>query len=222
MRDEFAQPITLHASRIMFITFEGPDGSGKTSQIGMLAGHLRARGFTVLTTREPGGTAIGDQIRACLHDVANTAMAAETELLLYSASRAQLVQEVIRPSLAAGHVVLCDRFADSSMAYQGYGRGLDREQLALLTAVATGGLKPDLTLLLDIDVERGLARRATNHEEMNRLDLETVAFHNRVRQGYHQLAAQEPDRWRVVDADREATAVFVDVRRLVDAVIGYP
>jgi dTMP kinase len=203
----------------MFITFEGPDGSGKTSQIGMLADHLRARGFTVVTTREPGGTAIGDQIRACLHDVANTAMAAETELLLYLASRAQLVQEVIRPSLAAGHVVLCDRFADSSMAYQGYGRELNREQLALLTAVATGGLKPDLTLLLDIDVERGLARRATNHEEMNRLDLETVAFHNRVRQGYHQLVAQEPDRWRVVDADREETAVFADVRRVVEEAI---
>jgi dTMP kinase len=203
----------------MFITFEGPDGSGKTSQIGMLADHLRARGFTVVTTREPGGTAIGDQIRACLHDVANTAMAAETELLLYSASRAQLVQEVIRPSLAAGHVVLCDRFADSSMAYQGYGRELNREQLALLTAVATGGLKPDLTILLDIDVERGLARRATNHEEMNRLDLETVAFHNRVRQGYHQLVAQEPDRWRVVDADREETAVFADVRRVVEEAI---
>jgi dTMP kinase len=203
----------------MFITFEGPDGSGKTSQIGMLADHLRARGFTVVTTREPGGTAIGDQIRACLHDVANTAMAAETELLLYSASRAQLVREVIRPSLAAGHVVLCDRFADSSMAYQGYGRELNREQLALLTAVATGGLKPDLTLLLDIDVERGLARRATNHEEMNRLDLETVAFHNRVRQGYHQLVAQEPDRWRVVDADREETVVFADVRRVVEEAI---
>jgi dTMP kinase len=203
----------------MFITFEGPDGSGKTSQIGMLADHLRARGFTVVTTREPGGTAIGDQIRACLHDVANTAMAAETELLLYSASRAQLVQEVIRPSLAAGHVVLCDRFADSSMAYQGYGRGLDREQLALLTAVATGGLQPDLTILLDIDVERGLARRATNHEEMNRLDLETVAFHKRVRHGYYQLAAQEPDRWRVVVADREVTAVFADVRRVVEEAI---
>jgi dTMP kinase len=203
----------------MFITFEGPDGSGKTSQIGMLADHLRARGFTVLTTREPGGTTIGDQIRACLHDVANTAMAAETELLLYSASRAQLVREVIRPSLAAGHVVLCDRFADSSMAYQGYGRELNREQLALLTAVATGGLKPDLTILLDIDVERGLARRATNHEEMNRLDLETVAFHNRVRHGYHELVAQEPDRWRVVDADREETAVFADVRRVVEEAI---
>jgi dTMP kinase len=203
----------------MFITFEGPDGSGKTSQIGMLADHLRARGFTVVTTREPGGTAIGDQIRACLHDVANTAMAAETELLLYSASRAQLVREVIRPSLAAGHVVLCDRFADSSMAYQGYGRELNREQLALLTAVATGGLKPDLTILLDIDVERGLARRATNHEEMNRLDLETVAFHNRVRHGYHALVAQEPDRWRVVDADREETAVFADVRRVVEEAI---
>jgi dTMP kinase len=203
----------------MFITFEGPDGSGKTSQIAMLADHLRAKGYTVVTTREPGGTPIGDQIRACLHDVANTAMAAETELLLYSASRAQLVRELIRPSLAAGYVVLCDRFADSSMAYQGYGRGLDKEQLALLTAVATGGLKPDLTILLDIAVERGLARRTNNAEEMNRLDLEAAAFHNRVRQGYHQLVAQEPGRWRVVDADRAVTAVFADVRRVVEQAI---
>jgi dTMP kinase len=203
----------------MFITFEGPDGSGKTSQIGMLADHLRARGFIVVTTREPGGTLIGDQIRACLHDVVNTAMAAETELLLYSASRAQLVREVIRPSLASGQIVLCDRFADSTMAYQGYGRGLDREQLAVLTSFATGGLKPDLTILLDIDVERGLARRSANKEEMNRLDLETAAFHRRVRQGYYQLVAQEPDRWQVVDADREVTAVFADVWRLVETVI---
>ena len=206
----------------MFITFEGPDGSGKTSQIAMLADYFRAKGYTVVTTREPGGTAIGDQIRACLHDVANTAMAAETELLLYSASRAQLVRELIRPSLAAGYVVLCDRFADSSMAYQGYGRGLDKEQLALLTAVATGGLKPDLTILLDIAVERGLARRTDNAEEMNRLDLETAAFHNRVRQGYHQLAVQEPGRWRIVDADRAVTAVFADVWRLVEAMIREP
>jgi dTMP kinase len=203
----------------MFITFEGPDGSGKTSQIAMLADHLRAKGYTVVTTREPGGTAIGDQIRACLHDVANTAMAAETELLLYSASRAQLVRQVIRPSLAAGHVVLCDRFADSTIAYQGYGRGLDREQLALLTTFATGGLKPDLTILLDIEVERGLTRRADNAEEMNRLDLEAAAFHKRVRQGYHQLASQEPARWRIVNADREVTAVFADVRQVVEEAI---
>ncbi len=203
----------------MFITFEGPDGSGKTSQIAMLADHLRAKGYTVVTTREPGGTAIGDQIRACLHDVANTAMASETELLLYSASRAQLVREVIRPSLASGYVVLCDRFADSTMAYQGYGRGLDRDQLAMLTAFATGGLKPDLTILLDMDVERGLRRRTANAEEMNRLDLETAVFHQRVRQGYHQLAAQEPGRWRVVDADREVTAVFDDVRQIVEAIV---
>jgi dTMP kinase len=200
----------------MFITFEGPEGSGKTSQIGLLADYLRAKGFTVITTREPGGTPIGDQIRACLHDVANTAMAAETELLLYAASRAQLVQEVIRPSLGAGHIVLCDRFADSTTAYQGYGRGLDLAQLALLTAIATGGLQPDLTFLLDIDVERGLARRAANAEEMNRLDLETAVFHRRVRAGYHQLAAQEPARWRVVDADRAVTAVQADLRRLVE------
>ena len=203
----------------MFITFEGPEGSGKTSQIGMVADHLRAQGLTVITTREPGGTPIGDQIRACLHDVANTAMAAETEVLLYAASRAQLVRELIRPALAAGHMVLCDRFADSTMAYQGYGRGLDRGQLRLLTAVATGGLQPDLTILLDIDVERGLARRADNAEEMNRLDLETVAFHQQVRQGYHQLAALEPDRWRVIDADREVTAVYQDVCAVVESSI---
>ena len=203
----------------MFITFEGPEGSGKTSQIGMVADHLRAQGLTVITTREPGGTPIGDQIRACLHDVANTAMAAETEVLLYAASRAQLVRELIRPALVAGYVVLCDRFADSTMAYQGYGRGLDRGQLRLLTAVATGGLQPDLTILLDIDVERGLARRADNAEEMNRLDLETVAFHQQVRQGYHQLAALEPDRWRVIDADREVTAVYQDVCAVVESSI---
>ncbi|MFO7540402.1 MAG: dTMP kinase [Chloroflexota bacterium] len=209
----------LHASRPMFITFEGPEGSGKTSQIGMLADHLRAQDFTVITTREPGGTPIGDQIRTCLHDVANTDMAAETELLLYSASRAQLVRQVIRPSLAAGHVVICDRFADSTLAYQGYGRGLDRAQLALLTAVATGGLQPDLTILLDIEIERGLARRANNGEEMNRLDLETAAFHRRVRQGYHHLMAQEPGRWRLVDAERTAAAVFADVRQVVKEAI---
>lgn len=204
----------------MFITFEGPDGSGKTSQIALLAAYLRAKGHTVVATREPGGTAIGDQIRACLHDVANTAMASETELLLYSASRAQLVRELIRPSLASGCIVLCDRFADSTMAYQGYGRGLDRDQLALLTAFATGGLKPDLTILLDMDVARGLRRRTANEEEMNRLDLETAVFHQRVREGYHQLAAHEPDRWRLVDADREITAVFADVQRIVEAAIG--
>ncbi|MFQ5420867.1 MAG: dTMP kinase, partial [Anaerolineae bacterium] len=186
----------------MFITFEGPEGSGKTSQIPRLANFLREMGYEVLTTREPGGTAIGDQIRNCLHDVNNTAMAAAAELLLYSASRAQLVAEVIRPALAAGQIVICDRFADSTLAYQGYGRQLNLNTLQTITQFATGGLKPGLTLFLDLDVEVGLARRRQGGEEMNRLDLETVAFHRRVRAGYHDLMAKEPARWVCVDANR--------------------
>lgn len=199
----------------MFITFEGPEGSGKSSQVALLADFLRHQGYTVMATREPGGTRIGDQIRACLHDVANTAMAPEAELLLYSASRAQLVNEVIRPALTAGRIVLCDRYADSTVAYQGYGRGLDLEALAQMQRIATGGLQPNLTLLLDIDVERGLARRIQGGDELNRLDLEQVAFHERVRAGYLRLAQAEPQRWRIVDADRPVQAVQADLRALV-------
>ncbi len=199
----------------MFITLEGPEGSGKSSQIRLLHEYLQAQGTAVCLTREPGGTPIGDEIRACVHNVQNTGMSPEAELLLYSASRAQLVREVIRPSLAAGLVVLCDRFYDSTLAYQGYGRGLDLTALRQITDFATGGLKTDLTLLLDIDVEVGLARRAGGGEEMNRLDLETVAFHQRVREGYHQLAAQEPVRWVIVDAARPPTAVQNDLRAVV-------
>lgn len=186
----------------MFVTFEGPEGSGKSSQIALLASFLQEQGFSVVQTREPGGTRIGDEIRACVHNVANTAMTPVAEMLLYSASRAQHVGELIRPSLATGHIVLCDRFADSTIAYQGYGRGLDLAQLHQVTHIATGGLKPDLTFLLDIDVEVGLARRTGGGLEMNRLDLETVQFHQRVRQGYHLLAAADPVRWVIVGAER--------------------
>ncbi len=199
----------------MFITFEGPEGSGKTSQIQLLVKFLQERGYRVLTTREPGGTRIGDQIRACLHDVTNTEMTPVAEVLLYAASRAQLVREVIQPALVAGQMVLCDRFYDSTMAYQGYGRTLDRDALRQITRFATGGLKPDLTILLDIDVERGLARRVANAAEMNRLDLEQVSFHQRVRQGYHALVQQDPTRWLVVDADRPVDVVQAELRRLV-------
>lgn len=199
----------------MFITLEGPEGAGKSSQIHPLAEYLRQQGFDVITTREPGGTPIGDQIRACLHDTANTDMTPETEVLLYAASRAQLVNQVIRPALAAGKVVLCDRYADSTMAYQGYGRGLDRQMLSDLTALATGGLKPDLTLLLDIDVTRGLARRRHEGEEMNRLDLETIDFHMRIRDGYLALAAAEPARWVRLDADRPVDVVQTEMQRVV-------
>ena len=186
----------------MFVTFEGPEGSGKSSQIALLASFLEAQGFAVVRTREPGGTPIGNEIRACVHNVVNTAMTPVAEMLLYSASRAQHVGELIRPSLNSGYIVLCDRFADSTIAYQGYGRGLDLAQLHQVTEIATGGLKPALTFLLDVDVEVGLARRTGGGLEMNRLDLETVQFHQRVREGYHLLAQSDPDRWVIVDGER--------------------
>lgn len=199
----------------MFITFEGPEGSGKSTQIRLLAEYLRGRGFSVEVMREPGGTAIGDQIRHVLHDTANTAMSPTAEVLLYSASRAQLVAERIRPALAAGRIVLCDRYADSTMAYQGYGRGLDLGMLGTLTEIATGGLIPDLTLLLDLDVSDGLSRRRVRGEEMNRLDLEAVAFHERVREGYGRLAGADPGRWVRIAADRSVEVVAMDIRETV-------
>jgi len=199
----------------MFITLEGPEGSGKSTQALMLAQFLSDNGFSVVTTREPGGTSIGYQIRGVLHDVANEEMESETEFLLYSASRAQLVREVIRPALLESQVVLCDRYADSSIAYQGYGRGLDLDTLLAVTEFATGGLVPDLTLLLDIDVEQGLSRRIDGDDEMNRLDLQEIAFHQRVRDGYHQLAAAGPERWVLVDAGRRPEEIQRDLRRIV-------
>jgi len=199
----------------MFITLEGPEGSGKSTQAVLLAQFLAENGFSVVSTREPGGTNIGDQIRDVLHDVANEEMESETEFLLYSASRAQLVREVIRPALLENKVVLCDRYADSSIAYQGYGRGLDLDTLLAVTEFATGGLVPDLTLLLDIDVEQGLSRRIDGDDEMNRLDLQEIAFHQRVRDGYHQLAAAGPERWVLVDAGRRPEEIQRDLRRIV-------
>lgn len=195
----------------MFITLEGPEGSGKSTQLTLLARFLEKEGFSVVATREPGGTSIGDQIRTCLHDVNNTEMEPATEFLLYSASRAQLVREVIEPSLAENKVVLCDRYADSTIAYQGYGRGLDLDAVMAITQFATGGLQPELTFLLDIDVEEGLGRRISGDEEMNRLDLEEIAFHKRVRDGYHQLAADH-DRWVIIDAGRSAVEVQSELR----------
>jgi dTMP kinase len=198
----------------MFITLEGPEGSGKSTQALMLAQFLSENGFSVVATREPGGTSIGDQIRGVLHDIANQEMERATEFLLYSSSRAQLVREVIRPALLLNKVVLCDRYADSSIAYQGYGRGLDLETLLAVTDFATGGLVPDLTFLLDIDVEAGLSRRIDGEEEMNRLDLQEIAFHQRVREGYHQLAAADPDRWVVVDAGGRPREIQDQLRRI--------
>ena len=194
----------------MFITFEGLDGSGKTTQVKTLAADLKARGRDVLLTREPGGTLIGDKIRSVLQDRANTAMTSQTELLLFCASRAQIVSEVIRPRLDAGGVVICDRFADSTLAYQGYGRGLDLAFLRQLLTFATGGLKPDLTLYLDIPPEDGLARRRQASlfgEEFSRIDQLELDFHRRVHQGYLELIAAEPERWIVIDANQPAEQV---------------
>ncbi len=199
----------------MFITLEGPDGSGKSSQLKVLADWLREQGFPLYTTREPGGTDIGDQIRKVLHDLENTAMHPRTEILLYLASRAQHVEEIIRPMLAKGTVVLCDRYADSTMAYQGYGHGVDLEMLKRLLDFSTGGLYPDLTLFLDLDVEQGLNRRKESGGEWNRLDAYTLAFHKRVRDGYLTLAAQEPQRWRKIDAAQSFDQVQNDLRQVV-------
>jgi dTMP kinase len=184
----------------MFITLEGPEGSGKSSQIPALAEFLREQGYQVYTTREPGGTTIGDQIRAVLHDLENTSMHPRTEILLFLAARAQHVEEVIRPLLEKGTIVICDRYADSTLAYQGYGHGVDLDMLKKLLDFSTGGLYPDLTILLDIDVEKGLNRRKESGGEWNRLDAYTLAFHRRVREGYLTLVANEPQRWRIVDA----------------------
>jgi len=199
-----------------FLTLEGPDGSGKSTQIAPLAEHLAGLGWDVLPTREPGGTAISEQIRAVLHDLRHAEMSPRAEILLYSAARAQLVSQVIRPHLAAGGLVLSDRYSDSTLAYQGYGHGLDLDVLRRITAFATDSLRPDLTLLFDLDAETGLRRRQQGGVEWNRLDAYDLDFHRRVRAGYLALAAAEPERWVVLDATLERDALQAAVRRAVE------
>ncbi|MBP7690869.1 MAG: dTMP kinase [Anaerolineales bacterium] len=206
----------------MFITFEGPDGSGKSTQIKRLAERLSAAGQTVLLTREPGGTDIGEQVRAVLHDLRNTAMQPRAEILLYSAARAQLVGERIQPHLAAGGVVLSDRYFDSTLAYQGYGHGLDLAALRQITAFATQGLQPDLTLLFDLDPETGLQRRLANREEWNRLDAYALAFHQRVREGYLELCRAEPARWVKLEAAQPVDTLAAAVWHVVSARLAAP
>lgn len=203
----------------MFITFEGPDGSGKTTQIMLLVEHLQRAGHTIYHTREPGGTPIGDQIRDVLHDLKNEAMHPHTEILLYAASRAQLVAQELRPRLQAGEIVICDRYADSTLAYQGYGHGLDLETLRTILTFATGGLTPDLTLYLDITAEEGLQRRqraaAQDGEEWNRMDALSLAFHQRVREGYLALIANDPARWVTIPASGDRTAIQAQIQDAV-------
>jgi dTMP kinase len=200
----------------MFITFEGPDGSGKTTQISPLSDYLIQNGYSVLITREPGGTVIGDQIRQVLSDLKNTGMHPRSETLLFLAARAQLVEQVIKPNLEKGFIVLCDRYADSTMAYQGYGHQNDLGQIKNLINFATGGLTPDLTLLFDMDVEEGLQRKA-HGSEWNRLDAYNLEFHQRVRQGYQIMVESEPERWVKIEAGQSPEKIRVAIREAVQA-----
>ena len=196
----------------MFITLEGPEGSGKTSHIPYLVEYLREKGYTVFPTREPGGTSISEQIRDVLHDLKNTEMHPRTETLLYQAARAQIVEQVIKPRLKSGEIVISDRYYDSTIAYQGYGHQQDLEQVRALVKYATGGLVPDLTILLDLDVETGLKRKKQNGLEWNRMDAHEMAFYERVRTGYLEMVKQEPERWAVIDAGQVWDVVQEDLR----------
>jgi dTMP kinase len=202
----------------LFVTFEGPEGSGKSTQIRLIADWLEGCGYEVVTTREPGGTRIGDAVRAVILDPQRVEMRPEAEILLFSAARAQLVGEVIRPHLERGGIVLCDRFYDSTLAYQGFGRGLDLQMLRQITAFATGNLIPDITFCLDLPVFDGLRRKKKCDEaEWNRMERLEVAFHEKARQGYLTLAAAEPKRWVLVDALGGRTDIFVALRGHISA-----
>lgn len=193
------------------------DGSGKSTQARLFADYLRANlgAEKIILTREPGGTPIGEQIREVLHSMRNQEMAARTEFLLYNAARAQVVVQVIRPALEQAKIVLSDRFGDSTLVYQGYGRQLDLEMVKRVIEYATGGLKPDLTFFIDVAIEEGLARRSNGHqrgEELNRMDTQTREFYERVRNGYETLMRQEPTRWIRVDGARSIEQVQSDLR----------
>ncbi len=213
----------------MFITFEGPEGSGKTTQIERLSHALLADGRDIITTREPGGTRIGDGVRAILLNAEHREMHPATEALLFNAARAQLVNEVICPALAAGKIVLCDRYVDSTLAYQGHGHGQPLAQLRPVIDFATGGLLPDLTIFLDIEAQVGLQRKRLSdgdlpmgEAEWNRMEEQTLHFHQRVRQGYLALAAAEPSRWLLVDARRAVDAIASEILDGVRATLTTP
>jgi dTMP kinase len=205
----------MRPRRGIFITFEGPEGSGKSTQLRTLAQRLRNQGREVLETQEPGGTAIGIQIRRILLDPANTKLSPTAEMLLMFAARAQNVDEAILPALADGRIVLCDRFTDSTVVYQGAGRGLGAEVVYELDRIACRGLVPDLTFLLDIDTETGLARARRrnnlNHSNETRFDEQDLSFHRKVREAYQRLAADEPRRIRLIDGNRSREEVAAEI-----------
>lgn len=207
---------------VRFITFEGGDGSGKTTQLKALESHLRARGKSCLSTREPGGTSLGDLIRQVLLEVGKQPITSPTELFLYLADRAQHIHEVIIPALEQGKIVLCDRHTDSTLAYQGYGRGIDLGLLRSLNDIASQGIKPDLTLLFDCPAEIGLSRTAQRQSQTasgrneDRFEREKIEFHERVRAGFLELARAEPHRFRIIDAARSSEEVGQEIKNIID------
>ncbi len=200
-----------HDGKGLFITFEGPDGSGKSTQARVLAARLRKEGRDVLESAEPGGTPIGQQIRRILLDPANQELTATAEVLLMFAARAQNVEQWILPALHEGKIVVSDRFTDSSLAYQGSGRGLGWETVFGLDRVACRGLKPDLTICVDIDTETGLARAMARGGSETRLEEQAIEFHHKVREAYHELAQREPQRFRLIDGRGTPEAIAATV-----------
>ena len=202
----------------IFITFEGIEGSGKSTQITLLAEHLSEHKIPFISTREPGGSAIGKKIRKLLLSTENTEITSRTELLLYAADRAQHVEQVVKPALAEGKIVLCDRFSDATIAYQGYARGLDLELIHSLNSLATGGIKPDLTFLIDCPVETGIGRaikrgEAESSDEM-RFEKEALSFHRKVLEGYKQIAKNEPERVSVIDGSMPISTIHNSIIKL--------
>lgn len=218
----------MGGERPLFITFEGGEGAGKTTQILHVAAFLSARGRSCLLTREPGGTEIGKKIRALLLDPDHAAMAPLTELLLYMADRAEHIERVIRPALAQGRTVLCDRFFDATVVYQGAARGLSMEWAESLHEIVFPGVRPDLTLLLDLPPELGLSRARRQMEKggraarEGRFENEDLSFHRRVREGYLELARRRPERFRVIDAARGVAEVKEDLLQTVAGFLGLP
>ena len=198
-----------------FITIEGCEGSGKTSIIKLICEEFEKKGIPYLSTREPGGSKISEQIRNVILNVDNTKMDYMTEALLYAASRRQHLEEIVKPALNNDKVVICDRYLDSSLAYQGYARGLGIEEVYNINMYATSGFLPDLTIYIDIPVEVGLERIKDNNRDVNRLDLEKVAFHNKVREGYLEIAKMYPERIKVVDGNATLEEVFKRVKKVL-------
>lgn len=203
----------------MFITLEGPDGSGKTGQVPLLEKFLTEKGYSVFCAREPGDTTIGEQIRTILMDHKNTGMNPRTETLLFCAARAQLVEEILKPNLKKFDIVMLDRYADSTLAYQGYGHRNDLELIQKILDFATGGLTPDLTLLLDLDPQTGLERRQRGGGEWNRLDAYQLKYHQRVRQGYLDMAHANPERWKIVDASQPPDVVQSNLQEILLSIL---